>query len=168
MGQVVTLKKVFKETGVSQKTGKPWTRFDVVDTNDVRYKTFNFQLGQLAENAEGKTVGLEFHVEQQGNYSNNILDSIDLNASQNGHHPEEFGGPPAEQRATAQAILQTGVAIGAGQDKQTIINRSASLARAIETAAAGIVTVTDPKQLFQIADEYVKYIEQGSEAFGQF
>ncbi len=159
MSQVVTLKKVFKETGVSQKTGKPWTRFDVVDTNDVRYKTFNLQLGQLAENAEGKTVGLEFHVEQQGNYSNNILDNIDLNGSN--------GDAPADPELFTTSF-SVPVTVRPSDDKQTVINRSASLARAIETAAAGIVTVTDPKQLFQIADEYVKYIEQGSEAFGQF
>lgn len=57
------------------------------------------------------------------------------------------------------------------EERQTIINRSASLARAIESVDAGIISWhvdEDPHKLFQIADEYVKYIEQGSEAFGQF
>ncbi len=170
-GTVVTIKKVFKETGVSQKSGKPWTRFDVVDTNDTRYKTFNFQLGQQAENAEGKAVGLEFHVEQQGNYQNNILDSIDLNASQNGHavyNKEEFSAHQHNQNVAPKQETPAYFSDLAKKDERPLRSHETNRAAALELAIQMVKPDTTPLELYRVADANFKFIVEGLSAFGQF
>jgi hypothetical protein len=114
-------------------------------------------------------VGVQFHTEDSNGYSNNVLDSIDLN----GHSGEPVlqQDPTVKHAVYSKAEFEHLDLPPAPAEKQRQINRSAALNRVIHAVEAGVVSWapgTDPKVLFRICDEYVKYIEQGSEAFGQF
>jgi len=64
-----------------EKNGKPWTRFDVYFEGDSnKYSTFVFNLGQTAEDAESKGLGVVVDVKstQSGKYTNWTLEHIEI------------------------------------------------------------------------------------------
>lgn len=167
MGEVVTFTEVSKKTGETDKG--PWTMFLFSNGSGAKFQTFNWALGMKAEALVGRPGKIEFHPEERNGFTNNVLDSIE---------PFE-GSPPSE--VTSTVPIQTGSTgnpppgrnVNEGYaERQTIINRSAALARVGEHVACGIIEwhpeTDDLLTVLQLADGYVKYIENGSEAFGQF
>lgn len=175
--EVVTFTEVSKKTGSTNKG--PWTMFLFSNGNGGKFQTFDYGLGTKAEARIGQPLKIEYHPEERNGFVNNVLDAI---------HPFEEGSAepwkdvdggktpavPASAAAVAAAAAaaqQTTTGYQAVQDRQTIINRSAALARAIECVQAGVIEWgpdNKPTELFQLANAFVQYIEQGSQAFGQF
>lgn len=57
-------------TGTSQKTGRPWTKFGVVDSNGEEHATFSATVRDRAEQARASREWVELTTQQNGEYSN--------------------------------------------------------------------------------------------------
>lgn len=101
-------------------------------------------------------VTVTYEESQRGRYTN-----FDIVSSVAGHVPGA---------ATSLPKSSSGGGGGRGgytPKDQAVINRSAALSRAIETVAAGIVSIEElggSAGLFKLADSYVKYIEGPKQA----
>jgi hypothetical protein len=147
------ISKVFTASG--EKNGKPWTRWDVKDDSDTKYVTFKEGDGKKAEAARGKTVKLTFTQNVDGTYVNNTLEDIQVIESEVVKAVETAQAAQAETTAPPRSYED---------ERQLRIMRQSALQRAIDTAAtAG--EITDPIELFKLADTYLLYFEAGSAAF---
>lgn len=142
--QVVTIRGVFEETG--HKNGKDWTRYDIKDAGGNKYQTFDVGLGQKAKDAKGQRVKLTWVEEARGQYTNNVLKSVELldtvvvsanDESVIKHVPESDG------------------------DRQLRIMRQSGLERAILAANILELENVDIETLFQISDQFVDYFVNG-------
>lgn len=76
MNQVVKITGVFTQSGTSSKGD--WTRWDVKTAGGSKFQTFDARLGKKAEAAEGQSVDITYHEEDRGKYTNNVIDSIEI------------------------------------------------------------------------------------------
>lgn len=166
MQQVVTLVSYEVKTGQGQKG--PWTLKTYKDAGGNKFQTFDAALQNVADGLIGQAATVTFEVEprqytdSQGTprtANNNVLKSIEAAGQQQAFTPNQVSGSSTLPLAPATVVAPAAQVI---DQRQTLINRSAALARAIEAHAAGIAKVTDPQQLAAIADLFVKYIETGS------
>src|SRR4051794_8675630 len=77
------------------------TRFVVRDAEGREYTTFREAIGHKAQEHEGRTVRIEFHEEQRGNYRNTYLDKVDPAPEQSGG--EDGDAPEAAWRTAVEA-----------------------------------------------------------------
>ena len=166
MQQVVT----FIEYNVP-KTGNgqygPWSLHQFKDAGGNKYQTFKDEIANVARGLMNTPVSVTYDVETRsytkqdgtaGQAQNNVLTSVEAANGQQAIVQQSVVAPVSAP-VSAPALAQP---TPAQDDRQTIINRSAALARAIEAHAAGISAVSDPSQLELIANLFVKYIETGS------
>ena len=176
MQQVVTLVD-YSVPKIGNGQHGPWSLHVFKDAGGNKYQTFKDDVANVARGLMNTPVSVTYDVEtrsyqdQQGQTrqaQNNVLTSVEAANGQ-----QTVGGFPAgQQAATAAPVASQGLPLAPAttlapaaqvvDQRQTIINRSAALARAIEAHAAGIAVVQDPAQLAAVADLFVKYIETGS------
>ena len=171
MQQVVTLVSLEVPKSGNGEHG-PWSLYVFKDTGNVKYQTFNDDLANVGRGLLNQPVALTFEQEtntrtingEPKTFTNNKITSIE---AAHGAQPQLPTPQPQVQQQAAQQQVQpqpiVPQVVTHTDEKQTVINRSAALARAIETVAAGIATVTSVQQLFAIADSYLPYIERGSQ-----
>lgn len=66
----VRIVKVDPKTGTNQKTGRPWTRYSIVDSNGADHSTFDKGLADAAEAFRQSGAWVDITVEQDGQYKN--------------------------------------------------------------------------------------------------
>lgn len=145
------LLKVFDPQGGIGPSGKAWSRTDMKFEGDLKVSTFNGGLASVAKSLEGQAVVVEYDEEQNGQYVNRSLRSI-----------EAVNGAAAPAVATGN----TATTHSSGPDqRQTYIHRQSSLKVATDIfVAAGINPLESLEELLQLSDALVGYVEGGIEA----
>lgn len=137
-----------------------WTLHIFEDSNGTKFQTNKQQIANAAYALLGQQVKFPFEVEERGKWKNNVIGAAPVAA------PGETPTPTSNPNSGGG---RSGGRGGYTPKDQGVINRSAALARAIETVAAGIVPVAELGGfvgLTKLADSYVKYIETAPQGQG--
>lgn len=146
-GRVILVSKERKE-GSSDRGN--WFFQIYTDTTDKKYQT---DFNKSVDLPLNRPVDLIWEIVERGKFKNNVIRSYSLVEES----PDTHEAPPQAHDAPAPA-----------QDRPVRsheTNRSDALARAIEAHNAGFAKSASAEQLYRVADEFVRYIEQGSGAF---
>ena len=158
MQQVVTLTGVEVKSKGSNKRG-PWALRIFDSAGGTKFQTFDVADGEALEAKIGTPVELTYEVEENGNFTNNVIKSFKEGAAV----PDYYG---AGQSAPQGAVNTN--------DRELRIMRQSALDRAINTVGHGIVEIEgvkvtpdkiNPYDLFRLADTYILYFEAGISAF---
>jgi len=153
-------------TGFETKSGNNdsggWTLYLFKDAGGNKYQTFEDDLGLAAAGLIGKSVEVEYEVQERDlpakgdrpatTVRNNVLKSV---------KEVDNGGPGQMQSVNAAQVNSRSY----DDERQLRIMRQSALDRAINTVAAGIAEVSGFRDLFEIADEFILYFEAGISAF---
>lgn len=141
------------------KAGQDYVAYDFKASDGRRYGTFNNPgLAQAATSTIGKPVVIEYTEKQSGDFTNYNLVSVKLDEAQQSQplssRSETY---PVEQ----QPAPQNPAPVNNSADRQTQINRSAGVARAIEAHNAGIIQIDSFTDVEVYAEQVKDYIENG-------
>ena len=145
MNQVVTLTGVEVKSKGSNKRG-PWALRIFDSAGGTKFQTFDVAVGEALEKSLGSAVDLTYEVEENGNFTNNVVKSF------------KDAGKVLSGVAEAAPPVNT-------NDRELRIMRQSALDRAINTVGHGIVEVDGVTDLFRLADQYILYFEAGISAF---
>jgi len=145
MQQVVTLTGVEVKSKGSNKRG-PWALRIFDSAGGTKFQTFDVADGEALEAKIGTPVELTYEVEENGNFTNNVIKSF------------SDAGKVLSGVAEAAPPVNT-------NDRELRIMRQSALDRAINTVGHGIVQADDVSDLFKLADTYILYFEAGISAF---
>ena len=145
MQQVVTLTSVEVKSKGSNKRG-PWALRIFDSAGGTKFQTFDVADGEALEAKIGTPVELTYEVEENGNFTNNVIKSF------------SDVGKVLSGVAEAAPPVNT-------NDRELRIMRQSALDRAINTVGHGIVQADDVSDLFKLADTYILYFEAGISAF---
>ena len=149
MQQVVTLTGVEVKSKGSNKRG-PWALRIFDSAGGTKFQTFDVSDGEALEAKIGTPVELTYEVEENGNFTNNVIKSFKDAAV-----ADYYGAG----QSAPQAAVNT-------NDRELRIMRQSALDRAINTVGHGIVEKVDTvEDLFRLADTYILYFEAGISAF---
>jgi hypothetical protein len=150
LNQIVTLTGVEVKSKGSNKRG-PWALRIFDSAGGTKFQTFDVADGEALEAKIGTPVELTYEVEENGNFTNNVIKSFKDAAV-----PDYYSAG----QTTPQAAVNT-------NDRELRIMRQSALDRAINTVGHGIVQADDVSDLFKLADTYILYFEAGISAFTQ-
>jgi hypothetical protein len=138
------------KSGSNAKGG--WTMHIFKTADGTSYQTFDTALGNKAYGLLNQPVSLIFESETRGDYTNNVLKSIDGAA---GAAP---AAPAATAAATAVAPIQTGET---DDQKQVRIMRQSALERAILAGTEGYIEIKSVDDLYALSDQFLDYFKNG-------
>ena len=147
MRQVVTLTGVEVKSKGTSKRG-PWALRIFDSAGGTKFQTFDVAIGESLEKSVGSAVEIEYEVEENGNFTNNVVKSFKAAGPAPVYNDE--GGVPVKSHQ---------------EDRELRIMRQSALDRAINTVGHGIVQADDVSDLFKLADTYILYFEAGISAF---
>ena len=81
----IKITAVTRKEGVSQKSGKPWTKFTVHAEGDAKFATFDAALANTANGAVGKWATVTFETTEYGNDLTGLV--VDENQPEPGPEP---------------------------------------------------------------------------------
>jgi len=145
MQQVVALTGVEVKSKGSNKRG-PWALRIFDSAGGTKFQTFDVADGEALEAKIGTPVEITYEVEENGNFTNNVIKSF------------SDVGKVLSGVAEAAPPVNT-------NDRELRIMRQSALDRAINTVGHGIVQAEDVSDLFKLADTYILYFEAGISAF---
>ena len=77
MERVITIQGVDSRSGTSQKTGKPYTVYNLRDENNNEYAIWDNDLREIAQGSVGAQVKIIYEAKQNGRFENLTLKAID-------------------------------------------------------------------------------------------
>lgn len=128
--------------------------------NGDSFQTFDRAIASEALDLLDQEVEIEYEEEQNGDFTNFVIQSITA-VGEGGSKRRTSRKSSSRTNGSRSSSRSNGRSSGGSDtNKQTVINRSAALARAIESfAVASLDPVEEQAALFELANEYVAYIE---------
>lgn len=159
MESVTTQLKSHEAKTIQKKDGSgEYTLHIFTDVNGAQFQTIKSELANQGFPLTKEGAGLArvvFDVSERGKWKNNEIQFIEdapAGASQDDTSKFKYAGGAGGRRG----------GYGKSPSEQRMINRSASAARAIEAAAAGVFTFEDKDGFERLVDYFVSVIERDS------
>lgn len=155
---ITTLTRAFDPQSGVGANGQPWTRSDFEAANGMKFSTFKGDIASVAAALLNQTAEIEYTEKQNGQYTNRTLLGITPRP--------EFGGAQVTHSAPATALHSPPSTHTASSsispDRELRIMRQSALDRALTAfGIEGLNPIQDSDALFQLADEFIDYFNNG-------
>ena len=150
MNQVVTFTGFEEKKRGTNQRGE-WALRIFTSAGGDKFQTFDVSLGDQVISSINSPVEVEYEIEDNGNFKNNVIRSVKAVAA----------GVSTEVAKALVASGQASVYTLPSDDRELRIMRQSGLDRAINTVAAGIAEAKTVNDLFALSDEYIRYFQNG-------
>ncbi|HEY6018839.1 MAG TPA: hypothetical protein VIY48_02810 [Candidatus Paceibacterota bacterium] len=163
---IAKIDEVNSRQGVSQRTQKPYTVFEVKTTDGKKYSTFKAPLGQMAGALRGQAVVIQYSEQERNGYTNYTLEGIQPSQSQ----PVETGQQGVVVQAGPVSHNLTATASYSTSSKDESIARAVALKAAVDTVTGLQIVDANSSVVLAVADVYRAWLlgekESAPDPFG--